>query len=779
MSSTEWAQAALQSFDAVVSATEGFRSRPGQRLMAEQVARTFSRATLGKVDEESGEPAPTRSIAVIQAGTGVGKSLAYCAPAIALALARGTRVLISTATVALQEQLVNKDLPALAALMPQPFKFALAKGRGRYVCKLKLDRLAGHGEAQEEGEDDLFAEEEAAARAKRPRHETEARIQFYSTMAQTLAKGAWDGDRDSLDTPPEPEVWSPVAAEGASCTGKHCPAFSQCTYYDKRKELVGAQVIVANHDLLLSSLGARVLPELDNCLLVLDEAHHLPSTALDQFACSMDLSRITWIERLASRGLRIGALLEVEEIADIPKHSAQLRQTLQDLARIVMDVYGEQLKGFSGRIERQVGAADRDGLQGAKHSHSGRYGEHLQRGRPPEPADAHGARIRAENPLRQPSAWGPARVRVPRGELPEQLIAPLGLVAASADGFLEALRAISKALRAEMRDKPDEAKRLSTLYAQIGMLAPRLEELHATAQLLLQDAPEGADHTFVPAAKWFTLEMDGDFIVVKAHASPILPGTTLRNHLWSAVRGAVLTSATLTSCGHFDFFLREAGLHGDEATTTLEVPSPFNYAAQGTLIAAETRADPKNAAQFTTEMVEALLHDIARVEYGALVLFTSREQMRQAVDALPTAMRNVVLVQNALPRTQLLKRHRERVENGEPSVIFGMQSFGEGLDLPGRLCESVFITKLPFAPPDDPVGEARAEWLRAVGRDPFSELVVPATAIRLAQWVGRAIRTEEDMAHVYCYDKRLTRTSYGQRLLKGLPPFALEQRAPL
>ena len=724
MSQQVWAAQALESFDAVVRATPGFRSRQGQRRMAEQVAQTFSQATLGKVDTDpdGGDAEPTRAIAVIQAGTGVGKSLAYCAPAIALALARGTRVLISTATVALQEQLVHKDLPALAALMHQPFKFALAKGRGRYVCKLKLDRLAGTGEADaaDADEDDLFAEEEAAERAKRPRQETEARIQFYGAMAQTLAKGAWDGDRDSLETPPEPEVWSPVAAEGASCTGKHCPAFSQCTYYDKRKELVGAQVIVANHDLLLSSLGARVLPELDNCLLVLDEAHHLPTTALQQFACSMDLSRITWIERLASRGLRIGALLEVEEIADIPKHAAQLRQTLQDLARIVMDVYGAALKS-------------------------------------------------------QKDTWGPARVRVPRGELPVPLIAPLGLLAASADGFLEALRAISKALRAEMRDKPDEAKRLSTLYAQIGMLAPRLEELHATAQLLLQDAPEGA----VPAAKWFTLETDGDFIVVKAHASPILPGSTLRNHLWSAVRGAVLTSATLNSCGNFDFFLREAGLYGDETTTTLEVPSPFNYAAQGTLVAAETHADPKNAAQFTTEMVDALLHDISRVEYGALVLFTSREQMRQAVDALPTAMRSVVLVQNALPRTQLLKRHRERVDNGEPSVIFGMQSFGEGLDLPGRLCESVFITKLPFAPPDDPVGEARAEWLRAVGRDPFSELVVPATAIRLAQWVGRAIRTEDDQAHVYCYDKRLVRTSYGQRLLKGLPPFALQQRAPV
>lgn len=728
MSQQDWAQAALQSFDEVVRGTEGFRPRPGQRHMAEQVARTFCAATLGKLEDGAPEPAP--AIAVIQAGTGVGKSLAYCVPAITLALARNTRVLISTATVALQEQLVNKDLPALAARLPQhPFKFALAKGRGRYVCKLKLERLAGTVGAGVD-EDDLFAEEEAALRASRPPHETEARMAFYGALAQALGKGLWDGDRDSLDAPPEPDVWMPVAAEGASCTGKHCPAFSQCSYYDKRKELVGAQVIVANHDLLLSSLGARLLPELDNCLLVLDEAHHLPATALSQFAGEMDLSRLQWIDRLASRGLRIGALVEVTEIADIPRHSSQLLQHMQALARLVMDTYGEALRG-------------------------------------------------------QKDAWGPARVRVPRGELPEALLAPLGQVAHHAAGFLEVLRAIAKALRAEMRDKPDEARRLSSLYAQMGMLAPRLEAVHAAAQLLLAQAasPGEGGAGGAPAAKWFTLETDGDYIVVKAHASPILPGASLRSQLWGAVRGAVLTSATLTSCGQFDFFLREAGLHGlheDGAATTLEVPSPFDYAAQGTLVVAETRADPKNAAEFTAEMVRALLQDVARVEFGALVLFTSREQMRQAVEGLPPALKGRVLVQNTLPRAQLLRRHRERVAGGEPSIIFGMQSFGEGLDLPGRLCESVFITKLPFAPPDDPVGEARAEWLRAVGRDPFSELVVPATAIRLAQWAGRAIRTEDDRAHVYCYDRRLTRTAYGQRLLSGLPPFAMERRgAPL
>lgn len=723
MSAQPWAEQALQSFEAVVQSTAGFRPREGQRRMAEQVAQTFAQAQLGKLEDDADEP--QRAIAVVQAGTGVGKSLAYSVPAIAMALARGTRVLISTATVALQEQLVHKDLPALAARMEQPFAFALAKGRGRYVCKLKLERLAGGGGSGEDElpDDDLFPDEAAAARPQRSRQDAEARMKFYAGMADALAQGAWDGDRDLLDTPPEPEVWSPVAAEASSCTGKHCPLFSQCSYFERRKQLVAAQVIVANHDLLLSSIGARLLPELDNCLLVIDEAHHLPTTALQQFACEMDLSRLTWIDKLASRALRIGQLVEVEEIADIPNHAARLRAALQDLARLVMDVYGEQLRA-------------------------------------PVPG------------RRQFASSMPTRARVPGGVLPEALTEPLGQAAHHAGGFLQALSAIAKALKSEMRDKPDEARRLSQLYAQIGALAPRLEGVHAAAQLLLQDAPEGA----VPAAKWFTLQVEGDFIVVKAHASPVLPGNTLRNHLWSAVRGAVLTSATLTSCGQFDFFLRESGLAGDDAVTTLAVPSPFDYAQQGTLVATETQAEPRDAQAFTAEMVDALLSDLALVEAGALVLFTSREQMRQAVDAMPTSMRGVVLVQNTLPRPQLLARHRERVADGLPSIIFGMQSFGEGLDLPGALCESLFITKLPFAPPDDPVGEARAEWLRGAGRDPFSELVVPATAMRLAQWVGRAIRTEDDHAHVYCYDKRLVRTGYGQRLLQGLPPFALQRR---
>ena len=718
MSTSAWATHALQAFDNVVAAQAHLRPRAGQREMAAQVAHTFAHAHLGKPTEGEDSPPNTAvapSIAVIQAGTGVGKSLAYSAPAIAMALQRGTRVVISTATVALQEQLVNKDLPALAAHLGQPFRYALAKGRGRFVCQLKLERLVGSSDLYPEEADDLFGETlptKPVAQAER-----QAQQQFYASMAEALAQGRWDGDRDSLDTPPAPEAWSPVAAEGSSCTGRHCPAFQSCSYYERRKELVAAQVIVVNHDLLLSSLGARLLPELDNCLLVLDEAHHLPATALAQFANSMDLSRLQWLDKLTSRALRIGQLLEVEEIADIPQHSSGLRQAMGQLAQAAMAQYGETLKSPEAR-------------------------------------------------------FGPASARIPRGVLPEALLPPLEAVLAHSTGLLDVLRAIAKALRSTIKETPDEAPRLAALYAQLGSLAPRLEAVFATTELLLHTPAPGQ----APAAKWFTLEMDGEWIALQAHASPILPGSTLRQHLWSQVRGGVLTSATLTSCGSFDFFLREVGLHDLPTLATLEVASPFDYPSQGVLWAHHTQADPKHAGPFTQEMVHTLLHDLASVQTGALVLFTSKEQMRQAVDALPSALRSKVLVQNTMPRFALLNKHREQVEAGQASIIFGMQSFGEGLDLPGALCASLFITKLPFAPPDDPVGEARAEWLRSSGRNPFTDLVVPATAIRLAQWVGRAIRTEYDQAQVYCYDRRLCVTSYGQQIQKSLPDFSFQQR---
>ena len=692
---------ALKSFEQMMRKTAGFKMRDGQHAMAECVADTLSKADLGEC------AAPDKAIAVIQAGTGVGKSAAYLSTAVAMALERKTRVLISTATVALQEQLMSKDLPALAAAMDKPFVYALAKGRGRYVCKVKLDRLAGTGS----GDEDLFEEDFPVAALSTASQQAieERRIHLYDHMATQLNSGQWDGDRDTLAQAPDGGDWSGVAAERHTCTARHCPKYKECSYYNARTRLAEANVIVANHDLVLATLGLKTLPDLDNCLVVFDEGHHLPAVALDQFSNAMDLSNLRWLDKLPKTMQEVATRLHLHLGEDVQTVCSQLRTVLTQTQKLCLDHVHDSTDGRDGTL------------------------------------------------------------RFADGVLPDTLTDPITQISMQATGLSKALEALGVDVKAIAKDDPAQGVLCAQLYAKLGAIAPRLNAVAATAQLLLE-------HGEQPLAKWLKAETEGGYLNLTAHASPMVPGDLLRQFLWSQVRGAIITSASLTSCGSFDYFLQEAGLSGNRNVTSLEVSSPFDYAKQGTLTVVHTRAEPKQAEAYTAEMVALLIDDLKQIEHGALALFTSRAQMRAATLALPSALVDTVLVQGTLSRTRLLASHSARVEAGLPSILFGLQSFGEGLDLPGKLCETVFICKLPFAPPSEPVDEARAEWLRKMGRDPFSELVIPATAIKLLQWTGRAIRTEEDQAHVICYDKRLQLQSYGKRMLNGLPPYAVMTR---
>lgn len=697
----------MAAFDRVVGATPGFRSRPGQREMAQRIATSLSGVTLGD------KPDPGKAVSVIQAGTGVGKSAAYLSTTVTLALALKTRVLISTATVALQEQLMTKDLPALAGVMETPFVYALAKGRGRYVCKLKLERIAGAG-AQDtdvlfEPDEDLPPARDAFSRQIQGDDPEERRFKLYESLATGLATGQWDGDRDSLAEQPEPRDWSAVAAERHTCTARHCPRFRDCSYYVARTHLAEAQVIVANHDLVLASLGMKALPELDNCLVVFDEGHHLPAVALDQFSCSMDLSSLRWLDKLPKVLQEVSEKIHVALAQDVNTLAQQLKSALHDVGRLLMDLLAVTSTGYDG---------------------------------------VH---------------------RFKDGVLPEALVDPMTLIQAHAGALSKALEALGAEVKLLAKEDPSQAVSCSLLYAKLGQMAPKLSSVVTTSNLLLEHGPQ-------PLAKWLKSDTSSGLVFLTAHACPIVPGDLLRQFLWSQVRGAVVTSASLTSCGSFDYFLQEAGLLNNPNALALEVASPFNYTTQGRLIVVETAADPKNAEAYTREMVAELLLDLHQVAHGALALFTSRVQMKAAVEALSPALKQIVLVQGQMARSRLLGAHQARIESGQPSVIFGLQSFGEGLDLPGKLCETVFIAKLPFSPPSDPVEEARSEWLKSVGRDPFSELVIPATGIRLLQWTGRAIRTEEDRATVICYDKRLLKQSFGRRMLQGLPPYTVSRR---
>ena len=380
--------------------------------------------------------------------------------------------------------------------------------------------------------------------------------------------------------------------------------------------------------------------------------------------------------------------------------------------------------------------------------------------------DAHAAR------LQEHAAAGgsePLRVRLPQGRLSEELRGfweELHQVAATAESKLADF---STWMRRKRSDEADSAGLINPHLLAIGPQARRLTELVETAELMLD---EGA----MPPAKWFDFRAEGGVVRLDAKACPLFAGALLQRSLWSRLRGAVVTSATLRALGKFDFFLRDAGLEHVEGARALEVASPFDYGRQGRFIVVATQSSPKDPAAHNRECGQLLAQDLREVQHGALLLCSSWVQLRAIVDAMPPEIRNDLLVQGSASREQLLRRHREAVARGQRSVLVGLQSFGEGLDLPGTQCEWVFMPKVPFANPSDPVSEARSEWLEAKGRNSFVELTVPATGVRLNQWAGRGIRSEQDRATLVCYDPRLATTPFGRQLLAGLPPFSKRLR---
>jgi ATP-dependent DNA helicase DinG len=688
-------------YDALIAALPGSAPRAGQRQMLHAIADALAGARF--------EPDGELKLAVLEAGTGVGKTRAYLAAGLLLARQQGVKLVISTSTVALQEQVLLKDLPELAQALEDPATVALLKGRGRYVCPVKLDQaITGDQEPL-----DLDAPEGAELQPL-----ATGASERFARLRQRLRASSWDGERDSL--PPEDLLlWPAIGADRASCTSRNCPQFNSCPYFDAKRAASKADVLVTNHDLVLSSLRSdfSALPSGERAIYVFDEGHHLPATALAHFACEASLTERRWLPRLEKALLAAAASLRYPG-QGFDGCTGMLTQALDDLVRGLLQELGPEALG-----EAEDGEA--------------------------------------EAPRSQ-------RLRLPGGVWPEG-IDPLWLaVEQHAQRLHDRASELSQWMRALRQEDEDLAPLVSIQVADIGPPFKRLSDLLELAQLMQQQGEP-------PPAKWLDFEapggLSGDLLRITAKASPLFAGGVLRQQLWSRLRGAVVTSATLRALGRFDFFLRESGLAGLDGVQTLAVDSPFDYPKQGRFLVAETRSSPKAATAHTAEVAILLADDLQQVEHGALVLCSSWVQLRALVAAMPANLRRQMRVQGEAPREQLLREHRVAVRAGERAVLVGLQSFGEGLDLPGRECEWVFLPKLPFMTPADPVAEARAEWLTAQGRNPFVELVVPATGVRLNQWAGRGIRSESDRATIVCYDPRLMQTAFGRQLLAGLPPF--------
>jgi len=676
----------------------GFRARRGQREMIAAVARTFA------------ADSPPRLLAV-EAGTGTGKTAAYCLAAIPIARARNRTLVVTSATVALQEQVVLRDLPDLAAHAGLNFSFALAKGRGRYVCLKRLDDQLRQ------------VEQQALALFERPGEDA---LALYEEMLTAFAERRWDGQLDSWPDGVDGAAWRAVTTDHRGCSNNRCGFFRQCPFFRARGELDGVDVIVANHDLLLADLslgGGAVLPEPEDCLYVIDEAHHLPDKTQQHFSVSARLGGTrAWLENLTaafgSLAQRCGRPAALTDLATRSSMEAGALQTaLETLVAALEDL--------------------------AFDSRDGRSLHRFAHGRVPV------AVLQAAGRALPPMAALTELLRRAHDELGEAL-----------NGNCDWQNAF-------------EAEDWLPVFGQLENRALALAALLDDYARAPADHANGSSAEPVPPAshaRW-CLRLEEDLELVSA---PIEPGALLTEVLWSRCHGALCTSATLTALGRFDRYLAQVGLPD---VPTLRIPSPFDYPRIATFAVPDMRSDPRDAQAHSDEVAQ-LLPALLREGEATLVLFTSWRQLNAVRAELlesPQALTgSQLLVQGDLSKQALLAAHRRAVDDGGGSVIFGLASFAEGIDLPGDYCRHVIIAKLPFAVPDDPLDQALAERVEAAGGNAFYDVAVPDAALRLVQACGRLIRSEDDWGRITLLDRRILTQRYGRALLDSLPPFRRE-----
>ena len=690
----------------------GFRPRASQREMIAAIANAFSRT----LTREEGEEAPKRegeSIAVIEGPTGVGKSLAYLLAGGIMAQTRGKRLIVSSATVALQEQLVDRDLPFLVEKSGLELTFALAKGRGRYLCPYKLYQLTQNNAQQNL----LGFEAPEVLWDSKPKPEE---LNLLRNIADEFSARRFNGDRDTWPEKIDDAIWLKVTNDRHGCLKSACPNRPECPFYLARDVLETVDVVVANHDLLLADIsmgGGVILPAPENSFYCIDEAHHLPKKALSRFAAEHSWNIAVWtLEKLPQLTGKIAALTDKAELANLA----------DEAATSLLDSLHEWQFHLAEEPSLSLGSSEND--------------------------------RRKQN---EPTwLWED-------GKLPEGLETTVSNTAIAARSLLKHVVGLNDALSAARREKEQDGALIDRLTSEFGLFIARIEQINAVWDLLSTVPIEGEE----PLAKWITRRADdkNDYIF---NASPISSASHFANSLWRRAAGAVLTSATLQSLGSFNLILRQTGLLWLPETTTLALESPFNFDAQGELYIPPVHASPKDPDAHTAAIVEWLPKLVSPVEaIGTLVLFSSRKQMQDVALRLPDEYLPLLLVQGELPKAVLLQRHHQAIAEGKASIIFGLDSFAEGLDLPGAACVQVIIAKLPFAMPDNPIEKTQNRWIEQRGGNPFIEITVPEASIKLIQAVGRLIRTEQDYGRVTILDNRVKTQRYGQQLLACLPPF--------
>ncbi len=684
---------------------------------------------LGAIErDEEGQRLSDNNVIAIEAGTGTGKTVAYLLSVLSLAKSAGKKVVVATGTVALQGQLLDRDIPDVMAATGWDYKLALAKGRGRYLCPLRLQLSRETAKAQDAG---LFLfEDELAFQPDQQSTET------LQAMDEALQVGSWDGDRDAWPEAVPAQTWQALTVDRNQCAGRRCRLISECCFFKARESLEGADCIVANHDLVMADLalgGGAILSAPEDTIYIFDEAHRLGDTALNHFASQCRLNATSqWLEQM-QKTLKAMAT-PFAEMPDVIHRGIELGE-ISLLARQLLQ---QATPLFQDTLENSVVSESRPNFGNSQ-----------------------------------------VRYRYPGGIVDEacrSLSEDLTAVFVRLNGRMENLHSVlEEAL--ENDHQPVPRVDIEQYFQVAGQWLGRANAATELWSAMAHPDPAGQP----PMARWLTHEDNGD---IRLSVSPISAGLRLNELLWQRAYGAITTSATLRVLGDFERFKSDSGMAS--STQCEVVAGAFDYANAGLLVIPDIGAEAGDARAHTQALIEhlpGLLYPDSLTESvgeaaegdsaagGVLVLFASRRQMEELVDAIGDELPWQLLVQGELSTGEIVSRHRVTIDQGERSVIFGLASFAEGMDLPGAYCQHVIIAKLPFAVPDDPLQAALAEWVESKGGNAFREITLPDAALRLIQACGRLLRHENDRGRVTILDRRLVSKSYGRQLLASLPPF--------